>query len=246
MSGAPPPLIEARGLTVEAPGETPRRRLLDGVDLAVPAGGRLVVMGPNGAGKTVLLRALHGLVPHGGTLLWRGRPAPPGPRRGQALVFQRPVLLRRSVLANLRFALAAAGAPRRVRTPRAEAALGEAGLLHLAHRPAAVLSGGEAQRVALVRALLAAPDLLLLDEPTASLDPEATRAVEALLARAAAAGTALVLVTQDPGQARRLGGEGAILRRGRIAARGPVAALPVGGAWGPLDDGGPAGLGAAP
>ncbi|MGR3542206.1 MAG: ATP-binding cassette domain-containing protein [Hasllibacter sp.] len=214
-------LIEARGLSVRAGG----RALLDGVDLAVPEGGRLAVLGPNGAGKSVLLRALHGLIRHEGRVLWRGAPAGAAARRGQAHVPQRPVLLRRSALANLTFALRAAGAPRAERLPRARAALERAGLAAIADRPARLLSGGEAQRVALARALMLGPDLLLLDEPTAPLDPPSAAAIEGMVADASARGMAVILVTQDAAQARRFGGDALFLEGGRVAERAPVARL---------------------
>ena len=182
--------------------------LLDGVSMALTPGSRTVLMGPNGAGKSLTLRVLAGLIaPGAGTVTFAGRA--PAFRR-VALVFQRPVLLRRSVAANLDHALATYGAPRAERSGRIADLLALAGLERLADRPARVLSGGEQQRLAMARALAAEPSLLLLDEPTASLDPQATAAIEALVDRTAAAGVKTVLVTHDRDQARRLAGRGRV------------------------------------
>ncbi|TDH60680.1 ATP-binding cassette domain-containing protein [Dankookia rubra] len=195
--------------------------ILRGVTLAIEAGPPLLVIGPNGAGKSVLLRLLHGLLPPGaGRIHWAG----PGPKR-DAMVFQRPVMLRRTALANLEYPLALAGLPRAARRARAEAALAESGLAALAGRPARRLSGGEQQRLALARAAALAPEVLFLDEPCASLDPAATRAVEAAIAGIAARGTKIVMTTHDLAQARRLAGEVAFLHRGRLLDHAPAAAF---------------------
>ena len=133
------------------------------------------------------------------------------------MVFQRPVLLRRSALANVEYALAIQGVDRAAATRRAHAALEHVGLASLAHRAARVLSGGEQQRLALARAWALEPRLLFLDEPTASLDPGAAAEVERIVADIHAAGTAIVLATHNLGFARRLGGRVALLHQGRIA-----------------------------
>ena len=127
--------------------------LIDAIDLDLEAGGITAVMGPNGAGKSLLLRLLHGLIePDAGTVRWSGSPPTPAIRLRQAFVFQKPVLLRRSVLANLDFALARRGLPRARRQARRANWLEVCGLAPLAERPARVLSGGEQQRLALARA----------------------------------------------------------------------------------------------
>ncbi|MEM0990451.1 MAG: ATP-binding cassette domain-containing protein [Pseudomonadota bacterium] len=214
------PLMQANGLLFETGGG----RLVDGLSFDIAEGRRTVVMGPNGAGKSLTLRLLHGLVqPTAGDVLWRGRPLDAAARANQAMVFQRPVLLRRSVLANMRFALAAAGVPRRDRGARALEALSQARLETLAHRPARVLSGGEQQRLAIARALGCRPQLLFLDEPTASLDPAATKAVEDLILTASDEGITVVMVTHDTGQARRLGQDLIFLHAGRVAETGLAA-----------------------
>jgi tungstate transport system ATP-binding protein len=202
------------------------RRLIDDVDLTLRPGVRTVIMGPNGAGKSLLLRLLHGLLqPSAGAILWGGRPADAAVRLRQAMVFQRPVLLRRAALANLIHALRARGVPRRERQERAQQALAAAGLVALAGTPARLLSGGEQQRLALVRALALKPELLFLDEPTASLDPTATLAIEGLIGEARRRGATVLMVTHDLGQARRLADEVAFLHRGRVVERGPAGAF---------------------
>lgn len=192
------------------------RRLLDGLTLRLPGRGVTALMGPNGAGKSLSLRVLAGLV---ALDLGEVRSVP----LSTALVFQRPVLLRRSVRANLDHALRAARVSRRERPERIDALLEMAALGPLAAQPARALSGGEAQRLSLVRALAARPRLLLLDEPTASLDPRSTAAIEQLAARAAQEGAEVVLVTHDAGQAARLADQVVFLHRGRDAETTPAA-----------------------
>ena len=207
--GAP---LRARGLTVRFGPFV----ALDGIDLDVAPGRSIVVLGANGAGKSVLLRALHGLVrPASGDVR--------GPdRAAQAMVFQRPVMLRRSALANIEYGLAVNGAGVAERRRRALAALERAGLAHLAARQARVLSGGEQQRVALARAWALEPRLLFLDEPTASLDPAAAGEIERIVREIHAAGTTLVMTTHNLGLARRMGGDIVFLHGGRLAERTPV------------------------
>lgn len=203
--------LEARHLVFEADGT----RLLHDIDFTLHAGRRTILLGPNGAGKSLLLRLCHGLLqPTAGEISWHG--GNDRARRHQAMVFQRPVMLRRSVLANITHALATRGVPRSDRTVRAEAALALAGLSDLAKRPARVLSGGEQQRLALARAWATEPQVLFLDEPTASLDPGATRAVETLIEGFHAAGTKIVMATHDLAQARRLADEILFVHKGRL------------------------------
>src|SRR5690606_29388254 len=175
-SGAQQLPIVLENVRVERPGAL----MLDGVTLRIEAGAPTVLIGPNGAGKTTLLRVAMGLVlPGAGRISWGGQHS--APARGRALVFQRPVMLRRSVAENLRYALAAASVPRTQRQARADELLQLVGLGALADRPAPRLSGGERQRLALARALARDPAVLFLDEPTASLDPAATLAIEELV-----------------------------------------------------------------
>ena len=215
-------LLSARGLCFDAGG----KRLIDGVDLDIRPGRRMVVMGANGAGKSLLLRLLHGLIrPTAGEVLWQGRRLDREARRTQAMVFQRPVLLRRSVRANLRFALAVRGLSGPARRAREAEAMARARLGDMANRPARVLSGGEQQRLAVARALACAPRLLLLDEPTANLDPGSTHAIEQLVRDAHGSGVAIVLVTHDIGQARRLADDLVFLHGGRIVEAGRASAV---------------------
>lgn len=195
--------------------------LLQGVSLSLHAGPPTVLIGPNGSGKTTLLRAAMGLVrPAQGRIQW-GSTSGSSPARG-ALVFQRPVMLRRSVIQNLRFALSAAGVPPARRESRAIELLALVGLQDLSERPAPRLSGGERQRLALARALARDPAVLFLDEPTASLDPAATMAIEELVKAVSQRGVKVVLATHDLGEAARLAGDVVLLHRGAVIETGPA------------------------
>ena len=183
--------------------------ILRDVSLAIGGGRPTILLGPNGAGKSVLLRLCHGLLaPTAGTIR-AGNDVPSTERT--ALVFQRPVMLRRSVLANIAYGI-------RGRNPHAHAGelLQRVGLSHLAARPARKLPGGEQQRVALARAYGRAREILFLDEPTASLDPAATHAVEKIIGEIAEQGVKIVMATHDLGQARRLAGDVVFLHHGRL------------------------------
>jgi tungstate transport system ATP-binding protein len=138
------------------------------------------------------------------------------------MVFQRPVLLRRSALANLTHALSLTRTPRAERRAMAHQALDRFGLSSLARRPARVLSGGEQQRLAMARAWALQPEVLFLDEPTAALDPAATRAVEDMIRAFHADGMTIVMTTHDLGQARRLAEEVLFLHRGRLLEQTPA------------------------
>lgn len=189
--------------------------ILDRLSLTIASSAPTVLLGPNGGGKSTALRLIAGLTaPTNGRISWGGASAPK--RERFAIVFQSPVMLMRSVEANLRFALAAAGMPPGSRAARAAELLGLVGLADKSQRPARRLSGGERQRLAIARALARQPAVLLLDEPTANLDPAATRMVEQLIRDTAARDVKIVLATQDLGQARRLGGDIILLHRGRV------------------------------
>ena len=194
-----------------------RLTILDGVSVVLNAEGCTVIMGFNGAGKSVLLRLLHGLLQaSAGRIAWAADLPPRELARRQAMIFQQPVLLRRSVADNIRFAMKVRGLDKHTGEQRLAQLLDEAHLQHLAARPAAVLSGGEKQRVALARALSVEPEVLFLDEPTANLDPVSAQAIESLARRAAARGTKLILVTQDAGQAKRFANDVVFLHHGRV------------------------------
>jgi tungstate transport system ATP-binding protein len=198
--------------------------ILDRVFLVLAAEPITVLIGPNGAGKSTLLRLAMGLLaPTGGAITWGGRTDVAPTRR--AFVFQRPTMLRRSAAGNLRYALAAAGCPRGARAQRATELLDLVSLAPVADRPARHLSGGEQQRLALARALAKDPDVLFLDEPTASLDPAATKAIEDLIRTVAQRGIRIVMATHDLGEARRLGGDIVLMHRGRIIEHAPADAF---------------------
>lgn len=183
---------------------------LQGVSLAVNAGDVIALVGSNGCGKTTLLRALHGVVRH------RGERRVHRASLRQAMVFQRPFMLRLSALANVKLALWLAGVSAGERAERAERALARVGLAEFARRPARALSGGQQQRLALARAWATQPEILFLDEPTASLDPSAKKEVETLLAGFVADGMTLVMSTHNLGQAKRLASRVVFLDGGRV------------------------------
>ncbi len=192
-------------------------RALRRVGLALNRGDFIALIGANGSGKTTLLRLLHGLVAFDGTREVLDAKAV------QVMVFQRPFMLRLSVFNNLQVALWLAGVPRAERAERARQALQRVGLTELRDRPARALSGGEMQRLALARAWAVRPQILFLDEPTASLDPSAKKEVEALLASFAAEGLTLVMSTHNLGQAKRLATRVVYLDHGSLAVDLPTA-----------------------
>ena len=200
-----------------APGGVP---VLHDIDLTFTAGGRTVLLGPNGAGKSTLLRVLHGLVASSsGSIVWGNVTRRP---QGQAMVFQRPVMLRRSAADNVRYALDLAGVRGVEANARIAEALDEVGLRALASRPARVLSGGEQQKLAFARVWALRPEVLFLDEPTASLDPAAARSVERIIADIQARGTTIVMTTHNLVQAKRLADDILFLHAGRVTERTPA------------------------
>ena len=201
-----------------------RKQLLGPLSLTLAAGPRSIILGPNGAGKSLLLRICHGLLrPSGGRIAWQCPPA--AARSRQAMVFQRPVLLRRSVAANVDFALKLRRVADRDRPDQVAAALEATGLAPLAGQPARSLSGGEQQRLALARAWAVQPEVLFLDEPTASLDPSSARAVENIITSIHRAGTKIIMTTHDLGLARRLADEVVFLHRGQLLDHQPAGAF---------------------
>lgn len=200
--------LELRGVSLSAGSA----RVLDDLSFTLEGDGITAIMGPNGAGKSQLLRVLNGLdEPQSGQVTWGGRAPDLSIRRMQALLFQKPVLLRRSVAANIDFVLPKAG-----REKLRHEALRQVGLETKTRQPARALSGGEAQRLALARAIALSPRVLMLDEPTASLDPASTYAIEQILSEIARGGTRIILVTHDQGQARRLARDILFMDRGRM------------------------------
>jgi tungstate transport system ATP-binding protein len=198
------------------------KAIIERVDLVLESGPRTVILGPNGAGKSVLMRLCHGLLaPTSGRIQW-ATPERRGERRRQAMVFQRPVMLRRSALANVVYALKLARVPHAEREGQARVALEGVGLGDLSERSARVLSGGEQQRLALARACALRPEVLFLDEPTSALDPAAVVAVEATIEAMRNDGTKIVMTTHDLDQARRIADEVLFLHHGRLLEHLPA------------------------
>ena len=208
--------LEARNVSVRLG----RHTALSGVSLTLRGTRRVAILGANGAGKSVLLRTLHGLIrPTEGTVTWaRSTRRPPN----QAMVFQRPVMLRRSALANIEYALATRGVTGAELKERAREALGVVGMPHLADRQARVLSGGEQQRLALARAWALRPRVLFLDEPTTSLDPATAAEIERVILEIRNIGTATIVTTHVLGFARRMADDIIFLHQGRLMERTPT------------------------
>lgn len=213
MTSLLPLSAEGLGLSLEG------RELLVDVNLRLDPDVRTVILGPNGAGKSLLLRVLHGLIiPSEGTIAW----ACEDYQARQGMVFQKPVLLRRSVASNLDHALSLKGFKRDVALQRRAEALALCGLTAKAAQPARSLSGGEQQRLAIARVWAVDPELVFLDEPTANLDPAATRAIEELVMKLHNSGCKILLTTHDLGQARRLADEILFMHRGRVVELTPA------------------------
>jgi tungstate transport system ATP-binding protein len=197
------------------------RVALQAVNFDLYAGERVALVGANGSGKTTLLRLLHGQLAHRGQRIVATSEGTP--RLRQAMVYQRPFLLRLSVWRNLTIALWLAGVPAAEREARAQAALERVGLAAERHRVARALSGGQQQRLAIARAWAVRPQVLFLDEPTASLDPAAKREVEALIAELSAEGMTIVMSTHNLGQAKRLATRVLYLEAGQVVVDLPTA-----------------------
>jgi tungstate transport system ATP-binding protein len=193
-----------------------RVQALAQVSLRIAPGERVALIGANGSGKSTLLRVLHGLLrPAAGSLLR-------DPATRQAMVFQRPFMLASSAQNNVALALWIRGMRWREAREQALPALARVGLLEMAQRNARALSGGQQQRLALARAWGLEPAMLLLDEPTSSLDPHAKRDVEALMEAFAGTGMTLVFASHNLGQVKRLATRVVYLQHGRILADLPV------------------------
>ena len=196
-----------------------RVRALSNCTLRITAGERLALVGSNGSGKSTLLRTLHGLIaPAAGSLQHDARAR-------QAMLFQRPYMLRASVLHNVALGLWLNGASWKSAKAQALHALERVGLADLAGRNAKALSGGQQQRVALARAWALKPQVLLLDEPTSSLDPAAKREVERLMAEFAEDGMTLIFSSHNLGQVKRLASRVMYLEQGRLIADLPTDAF---------------------
>jgi tungstate transport system ATP-binding protein len=211
-------LFELSGVGVQFGSAARGVRALSGVDLKIHAGERLALVGANGCGKSTLLRLLHGLIPP--TV---GQFSSPD-ARSQAMLFQKPYLMRLSVQANVALGAWLRGAPWSQAKTRALVALQRVGMADLALRRARSLSGGQQQRLAMARAWVLQPQVLLLDEPTASLDPHAKREVEALMQEFASQGPDMTLIfaSHNLGQVKRLASRVIYLEAGRVLADLPV------------------------
>lgn len=211
ISSVPTPWLRLDQLSLQCKAT----RIIDGITLDLSAR-RTVVLGANGAGKSSLLRLIHGLLqPTAGQLIW--------PQKlSQAMVFQRPVMLHTTALENVIYGLRLQGHSASACRQQALAALNKVGLTEIASRAARLLSGGEQQRVALARAWAREPELLILDEPMASLDPASAREVERIVGEIAAAGTRILMTTHNLGQARRIAEEIIFIDHGRIIESTPV------------------------
>jgi len=199
------------------------RQIIKDVSFWIGSSGRTVILGPNGAGKSVMLRLCHGLLqPSSGEIRW-GNLSIAAAREQQAMASQHPVLLRRTVRDNLLHVLRVKGVPRSERQALVDAALEQAGLAGLGARAARTLSGGQQQRLAIARAFVLKPKVLLLDEPTTNLDPAAARGVEELIGAIGAAGTKILMTTHDIAQARRLAADVMFLNDGRLLEHAPAA-----------------------
>ncbi|MGH2593601.1 MAG: ATP-binding cassette domain-containing protein [Anaerolineae bacterium] len=204
------------------------RLVLDIDHLEVPRGKMLAILGPSGSGKSTLLRLMQFLErPGAGRVVFDGQPIDGEPpvdvRRRVTTVFQRPLLLDRSVRDNVAYGLRLRG--RRDGRTAADRLMDRLGLSDLADSPARSLSGGEGQRVALARALAIDPEVLLLDEPTANLDPYHVSLIEDIIRAQRARGITIVLVTHQTFQARRLADQTGLLLNGRLIEIAPTTQL---------------------
>jgi tungstate transport system ATP-binding protein len=202
------------------------KQLIQNLSYQFASGPRSVIIGPNGAGKSLLLRLCHRLLePSQGYIQWHGEvEGNNGATFPQAMVFQRPVMLRRSATANIEYALSLRGLNKALCRARTEEVLELTGLAHLANFPARVLSFGEQQKLALARAWALRPKVLFLDEPTASLDPTATYAIEGIINAIHKSGARIIMTTHDMSQAQRLADEVLFIHRGRLleSSQAPV------------------------
>ncbi len=211
--------LNLSGISVHAGGD----HLLQDINIDFDKGPLTLIIGPNGAGKSLLLRLCHGLIkPDKGVLTWQGSDAAHAPRH-QALVFQKPVLLRRSVCENIAYPLRISGMFTAGEiADRVADALDHSGLAAIGDRPAKVLSGGEQQKLALARARAMRPEVLFLDEPTANLDPRSLGQVEALIRETHESGTKIIMTSHDMSQVKRLADEIVFLYDGHIIEAGPA------------------------
>ena len=197
-------------------------QLLSGLSFELGEEGCTAVLGPNGSGKTLLLRLCHGLLtPTAGSIRW-GEATPRQALPSQAMVFQSPAMLGRSVRANIDYALRLRRVSRAGRARAIDETIELCGLTEVAGRNARVLSGGERQKLAIARAWVTRPQVLLMDEPTSELDPLAIQEIEAMIRRVVAEGVRVILATHDMSQVRHLADDVLFLEYGRLKAHLPI------------------------
>ena len=210
------PLI-AENLVVEFKGQ----RILGPIGLNLSKGDIAVILGPNGSGKTTLLKSLHGIIKiKHGAISWSCPKSESMAK--QMFVFQSPVMLRRSVFENLTYPLTLCKTPKAEINRLADEWLSKISLKEVIHVAATRLSGGEKQKLALARALITKPEMLFLDEPTASLDGKTTLEIEKLLQNSAENGTTIMMSTHDIGQAKRLAKNILFLNKGKLESTQPA------------------------
>ncbi|MTI10671.1 ATP-binding cassette domain-containing protein [Curvivirga aplysinae] len=198
------------------------KKLLKNISCQFEAGNRYVILGPNGAGKSLLLRMCHGLIqPSEGQVRWHDTSRKDAAKY-QAMVSQRTVMLRRSAYGNIDFALKARNIHKSARPDIIDRVIKRTGLGRVINEPARVLSLGEQQRLAIARAWALSPQVLFLDEPTASLDPPATHAIEELIQEISAEGTTVIMTSHDLGQSKRLATDAIFMFRGHLKEMAPA------------------------
>ena len=196
--------------------------ILCNLNFQLDSDSKTFIVGPNGAGKTVLLKTCHGLLtPNSGRIHYADG-ATSNTHEKQGMLFQRPILLRRSVKANIEYALTVRGVNGAEKRERVNCVLDDTGLSSLANQSARTLSLGEQQRLALARVWALRPRILFLDEPTAHLDPSSTRIVEHIIFQIVESGTKIVMTSHDMGQVKRLADEVLFLYKGRLMEHSSV------------------------
>ena len=190
------------------------RKKLSSLNLSINSNNVTVIMGPNGAGKSLFLKILNGiLTPTSGCITWNNKKQFSDTLNTQAFVFQKPILLRRSVIANLDYMDSVLGYKKKISKDRL---LEIVQLKKQKNQPARMLSLGERQRLSLVRSLMLRPNLLLLDEPTANLDPASTKIIEDIILNLKMMGIKIIFVTHNILQAKRIADEIIFLNEGKM------------------------------
>ena len=190
------------------------RKILSSLNLSINSDDVTVVMGPNGAGKSIFLKILNGiLTPTSGCITWNNKKQFSDTLNTQAFVFQKPILLRRSVIANLDYMDSVLGNKKKISKDRL---LEIVQLKKQKNQPARMLSLGEQQRLSLIRSLMLRPNLLLLDEPTANLDPASTKIIEDIILNLKMMGIKIIFVTHNIIQAKRIADDIIFLNEGKM------------------------------